>query len=482
MSAVHIGAGGNGSAATHPPSSATQQTPEALACQVVPSTQIPDTKQVNYVSLEMPKRKWEVFPGRNHFYCDGRIMMARQKGIFYLTLGLIVVTCGLFFAFDCVYLWKEVSEVIPVVGVILFVFTIATLLRTSFSDPGVIPRASADEEAATERQIEAQTQQTGTYRPPPRFKEVVINGQTIKLKYCFTCKIFRPPRSSHCSLCDNCVENFDHHCPWVGNCVGKRNYRYFYLFIVSTTILSIFVFACNVTHLVLRSQEGSFLDAIKYTPASLIEAVISFGAVWSVFGLASFHTYLVCKSQTTNEDIKGTWSTKRQRDNFNPFSHGNAINNCCVVLCGPMRPSLLDLRGFYVPDANERTQGTQLEQVIQRIPGPLPPMKGENGDLGVSENVITMPTTTINMETNVETAQLVSKDQDTHAPPTSTSCNSQVRYQETNIDMGTPTSKRKSLSITGNLELAEMQPLLDECPTSPAETTTLERRFMQSDL
>lgn len=44
-----------------------------------------------------PRRRWEVFPGKNRFCCGGRVIMARQSGVFPLTLGLILLTCGLFF-------------------------------------------------------------------------------------------------------------------------------------------------------------------------------------------------------------------------------------------------------------------------------------------------------------------------------------------------------------------------------------------------
>lgn len=298
-------------------------------------------------------RKWEVFPGKNKFCCNGRIMMARQTGIFYFTCTLIVVTCGLFFGFDCPYLAEHVTPAIPVVGGLLFIFVMATLFRTSFSDPGVIPRASPDEAADIEKQIEVpNTTSPGTYRPPPRTKEVIIKGQVVKLKYCFTCKIFRPPRASHCSFCDNCVERFDHHCPWVGNCVGRRNYRYFYLFILSLSVLCIYIFACVLTHLILRSKDDNFLHAMRDSPASVIEGIVCFFSVWSVIGLAGFHTYLVGSEQTTNEDIKGSYSAKRGQENFNPFSQGSILKNCLVVLCGPTPPSLIDRRGFVVPECS----------------------------------------------------------------------------------------------------------------------------------
>ncbi|XP_010877478.1 probable palmitoyltransferase ZDHHC14 isoform X2 [Esox lucius] len=302
------------------------------------------------------RRKWQAFPGRNKFYCDGRIMMARQTGVFYLTLVLILVTSGLFFSFDCPFLSVKLTPAIPVIGGVLFVFVLGTLFRTSFSDPGVLPRATPDEAADLEKQI-TNCSSSG-YRPPPRTKEVVINGQTVKLKYCFTCKIFRPPRASHCSLCDNCVDRFDHHCPWVGNCVGKRNYRFFYLFILSLSFLTIFIFAFVITHVILRSHQEGFLSALKNSPASVLEVVVCFFSVWSIVGLSGFHTYLISSNQTTNEDIKGSWSSKRGKDNYNPYSYGNIFTNCCAALCGPLPPSLINRRGFVESDTSQPTPPT----------------------------------------------------------------------------------------------------------------------------
>jgi palmitoyltransferase ZDHHC9/14/18 len=44
-------------------------------------------------------------------------------------------------------------------------------------------------------------------------------------KYCVECYIYRPLRAIHCQACNHCVERYDHHCPWLGVCIGKYNYR-----------------------------------------------------------------------------------------------------------------------------------------------------------------------------------------------------------------------------------------------------------------
>ncbi|OWZ04787.1 Palmitoyltransferase [Phytophthora megakarya] len=52
------------------------------------------------------------------------------------------------------------------------------------------------------------------------------------ISYCRKCRHFRPLRAHHCSVCDRCIAHLDHHCPWVNNCIGRDNYRYFFSFLV----------------------------------------------------------------------------------------------------------------------------------------------------------------------------------------------------------------------------------------------------------
>eukprot|EP00347_Sterkiella_histriomuscorum_P002429 403368188 len=80
-----------------------------------------------------------------------------------------------------------------------------------------------------------------------------------KSRFCSTCYIFRPPLASHCRFCDQCVTHFDHHCYLTNNCIGKRNVKYFVLFI-NLTLISSVIFIFTYISLLLPEQVPKILD------------------------------------------------------------------------------------------------------------------------------------------------------------------------------------------------------------------------------
>ncbi|KAL6480177.1 hypothetical protein MHYP_G00112100 [Metynnis hypsauchen] len=111
---------------------------------------------------------------------------------------------------------------------------------------------------------------------------------------------------------------------------------------------------------------------VSLTPyCTVIEVLVCFFTLWSVVGLTGFHTYLISLNQTTNEDIKGSWSGKNRVQN--PYSHKNIIKNCCEVLCGPTYPSVLDRRGVMAEDSLSSTPSPPTPDAAATKSNPVTP-------------------------------------------------------------------------------------------------------------
>ncbi|CAD7966462.1 unnamed protein product [Amoebophrya sp. A25] len=93
----------------------------------------------------------------------------------------------------------------------------------------VIKKASSPGSSATKRKKKGPS---STSKKPPPWEVRRPDGSSFSLRYCKQCKGYQPLRAKHCKDCGRCVRTYDHHCPWIGTCVGERNRRYFFLFLL----------------------------------------------------------------------------------------------------------------------------------------------------------------------------------------------------------------------------------------------------------
>uniref|UniRef100_A0A8C5WXF6 Palmitoyltransferase n=1 Tax=Laticauda laticaudata TaxID=8630 RepID=A0A8C5WXF6_LATLA len=83
-------------------------------------------------------------------------------------------------------------------------------------------------------------------------KDLPISTRTMSgaIRYCDRCQLIKPDRCHHCSVCDKCILKMDHHCPWVNNCVGFSNYKFFLLFLAYSLLYCLFIFATELQHFI----------------------------------------------------------------------------------------------------------------------------------------------------------------------------------------------------------------------------------------
>ncbi|GAA5928604.1 DHHC family palmitoyltransferase [Sporobolomyces koalae] len=147
------------------------------------------------------------------------------------------------------------------------------------------------------------------YEPPERLKveRVPPIAPVLKLQYRYDPKegILRPYRSHRCRHCAAVVLKMDHHCPWVGTCVGARNYKYFYNFLQASTLYTLFVMIALVI--------AQTLPLSSFTPPERPRpkldgqqiAVIAIAFFFAMFtsSLWIAHTRLILRNMTTIEEM-----------------------------------------------------------------------------------------------------------------------------------------------------------------------------------
>ncbi|XP_008548727.1 uncharacterized protein LOC103572093 [Microplitis demolitor] len=162
---------------------------------------------------------------------------------------------------------------------------------------------------------------------------VIENGRCHLCNITTSCK-----RTKHCSVCNKCVRNFDHHCMWLNNCIGGRNYAAFIVCVVSAITAALTVVgltSAEVTATFEYWNKNSTMDNITlpFLPIQGTSSLVIISVVGILSAIAAallihlcfFHGYIACLGLTTYEYVRN----KREKNaSNNALQHQNQqINN-----------------------------------------------------------------------------------------------------------------------------------------------------------
>ncbi|UMM43249.1 hypothetical protein L5515_018820 [Caenorhabditis briggsae] len=175
----------------------------------------------------------------------------------------------------------------------------------------------------------------GIVKAPKNCHQLYVNeaeaGIQHQHKYCFTCFIRKLEHTKHCAVCGFCVNNFDHHCPWLNSCVTRRNMREFIMFIISVAVSS-FIYCVATTHYAVMKIDENGLEKFLETEAFLmITIILSAMHAFMLAVLFCVQLNQISQGVTTNERIKARRAGHHHSHNsdYNVIHHRPSVSKRC---------------------------------------------------------------------------------------------------------------------------------------------------------
>ncbi|KAK8826749.1 hypothetical protein WA556_004338 [Blastocystis sp. ATCC 50177/Nand II] len=191
-------------------------------------------------------------------------------------------------------------------------------------------------------------------------RSILFDGHVRSCAVCRQCCLNLPPRTQHCRFCDCCVMKFDHHCPWVSNCIGLRNHGAFFLFtcfsvlfLWTTTVLLTCVVAAELHTLPKQTpvaEQLLFLLQHHFVAALMALAMVTASVPVAVVCVSHFR--LIAHNFTTQEYRKNNFTFVS-----NPLYDHGVWKNLCDELFAT-HPSLMASTVVKSPGAEGGSRGS----------------------------------------------------------------------------------------------------------------------------
>ena len=121
--------------------------------------------------------------------------------------------------------------------------------------------------------------------------DIVEKGNDAE-DFCPYCLVKNNFRSKHCLICQNCIDEFDHHCFWVGNCIGKNNYKLFFIFLIYILLNTLYNIGVNIYYLATEIGTENIQEDNKTFPGFYFGNCFLYNNIFRI--IVSISIFIIC--------------------------------------------------------------------------------------------------------------------------------------------------------------------------------------------